>query len=218
MSSEAAVMSKSALRRQRERNERLRIILAAAEDFFYREGYHKTSMERIADEAEVSVGSLYIYFKNKEDLLVHLLDQFGFELRELLGKTFSEEGVGFDGLRRASRAFFVDFCHDSPARLAIIFRESVGQSEAVENHRKHLFEKLIDDLESALERIAANEGVSFRSRESKRVMAASILGMYERLAYHYLIWAESGDDREQLALVAEDAVEFIIGGIGALAR
>ncbi len=58
-------------------------------------------MERIADEAEVSVGSLYVYFKNKEDLLVHLLDQFGFELRELLGKTFSEEGVGFDGLRRA---------------------------------------------------------------------------------------------------------------------
>ena len=72
-----APLSKSALRRQREREQRLETILAAAGRLFAREGYHRTGMERIADEAEVSVGTVYFYFKNKEDLLVKLLDQTG---------------------------------------------------------------------------------------------------------------------------------------------
>jgi AcrR family transcriptional regulator len=206
--------SKSALRRQREREERLKIILGAAESFFAAEGYHQTSMERIADEAEVSVGSLYVYFKNKEDLLIKLLDDIGFELRELLGQAFAESGIGFDGLRRASEVFFNEFCRNNPGKIAIIFRESVGQSEVVEEHRKRIFEKLITDLDKALAGLASREGLSFRTDESRRIMAASILGTYERLAYHYLIWT---DQPERLETVARDAADFIIGGIRALA-
>ena len=54
---ETAVMSRSAMRRQRERTERLKTILAAAETFFAREGYHQTSMERIADEVRACLMS-----------------------------------------------------------------------------------------------------------------------------------------------------------------
>jgi hypothetical protein len=42
------------------------------------------------------------------------------------------------------------------------------------------------------------------------VMAASILGMFERLAYHYMIWQDRPD---ALQAVGEDAVRFIIGGV-----
>ena len=48
--------SRSTLRRQREREQRLQTILAAAGTLFAREGYHRTGMEWIADKAEVSVG------------------------------------------------------------------------------------------------------------------------------------------------------------------
>lgn len=213
MASVSTTPSKSALRRQREREERLGIILDAAERFFAEEGYHKTSMEKIADEAEVSVGSLYLYFKNKEDLLIKLLDNIGFELREILGNAFSESGTGYDSLRRASTAFFDTFCRNFPNKIAIIFRESVGQSGAVEDHRRRIFEKLIDDLEGALEQLAKTENIEFRGAQSRRIMAASILGTYERLAYHFLIWS---DHPERLATVSEDAADFIIGGIRAL--
>jgi hypothetical protein len=46
-------------------------------------------------------------------------------------------------------------------------------------------------------------------------MAASILGMFERLAYHYLIWQ---DRRADLGAVGQDAVAFIVGGIRNLLR
>lgn len=98
-------LSKTALRRQREREHRYESILSAAELLFAREGYLQASMERIADSAEVSVGTLYFYFKNKEDLLVHLLDKISFELRELLGSEFIKADFSLDGIKSAGHVF-----------------------------------------------------------------------------------------------------------------
>ena len=66
-STEKKSLSKTALRRQREREQRYESILKSAELLFAREGYLQASMERIADSAEVSVGTLYFYFKNKKN-------------------------------------------------------------------------------------------------------------------------------------------------------
>jgi len=206
---EKAPPTRSALRRQREREQRLQTILDAAGTLFAREGYHRTGMERIADEAEVSVGTVYFYFKNKEDLLVKLLDQTGYELRNLLGAAFKNADGTLEGLRRAGKVFFEDFCPNHPEKIALIFRESAGQSEVVEAHRKKIFNKLIADLQTALQSVAANLG-PFHSPMAAEVMAASILGMFERLAYHYMIWQ---DRPEALPAVGEDAVRFIIGGV-----
>ncbi len=206
--------TKSALRRQREREQRLQTILAAAGRLFAREGYHRTGMERIADEAEVSVGTVYFYCKNKEDLLVKLLDQTGYELRNLLGEAFRNADGTLEGIRRAGMVFFEDFCPRHPDQIALIFRESVGQGETVEAHRKKIFDKLIDDLMTALKSIGDNLG-PFESTMAEEVMAASILGMFERLAYQYLIWQDRHAD---LDAVGRDAVAFIVGGIQNLLR
>ena len=205
----APAMTRSAMRRQRERELRLQTILTAAGTLFAREGYHQNGMERIADEAEVSVGTVYFYFKNKEDLLVKLLDQTGYELRNLLGTAFKNADGTLEGLRRAGKVFFEDFCPNHPEKIALIFRESAGQSEVVEIRRKKIFNKLIDDLQAALSSVADNLG-PFHSPMAAEVMAASILGMFERLAYQYMIWQ---DRKEALQEVGAEAVRFIIGGV-----
>ena len=203
--------SKSALRRQREREKRYRTIFNAAEWLFARQGYHKTSMEQIADRAEVSVGTVYFYFKNKEDLLVHLIGDIGYQLRNLLGRDFSKADGSLDGFSRAGIVFFDEFCTRNPERLAIFFRESAGQSEAVESHRKKIFNKLIEDVQAALVRLQKKSGARFQSSLSAEIMAVSIMGMYERIAYHYLIWQ---DDRSaDIETIAQDAVAFIVGGV-----
>jgi AcrR family transcriptional regulator len=207
--------SRSALRRQREREQRLQTILAVAERLFAREGYHKTGMERIADEAEVSVGTVYFYFKNKEDLLLQLLDQTGYELRDLLGDAFRNAGGTLEGIRRAGMVFFEAFCPRHPDKLAIVFRESAGQSELVEERRKRIFGKLIADVQEALQQVARTSGTGFRSAASAEVMATCILGMFERLSYHYLIWQQRPQD---LQGVGQEAVEFIVGGVSNLMR
>ncbi|BBO70861.1 hypothetical protein DSCA_47910 [Desulfosarcina alkanivorans] len=208
-------LSKSALRRQREREQRLETILGAAQTLFAADGYHKASMEKIADTAEVSVGTLYFYFKNKEDLLVKLLGQIGFDLRNMLGSAFKNADLSLAGIREAGRIFFEDFCPNHPENIAIFFRESVGQGEVVEAHRKKIFDKLIDDVCQALMRVCENQGGRFQSDLSAEVMATSIMGMFERLAYHNLIWQ---DRSAELKTIGQDAIDFIIGGIERLVR
>lgn len=208
-------LSKSALRRQREREQRFQTILNAAQTLFATEGYHKAGMERIADDAEVSVGTVYFYFKNKEDLLIQLLSQIGFDLRNQLGEAFKATDISLAGIREAGRIFFEEFCPHHPESIAIFFRESVGQSSAAEKRRKKIFEKMIDDVRQALIRVGENQGLAFQSELSAEVMATSIMGMFERLAYQYLIWQDRSGD---LKTIGKDAMDFIIGGIETLCR
>ena len=90
--------SRSQIRRERERAHRCRTILDAAESLFADQGFIKTSVDQIADAAEVSVGTVYFYFKNKEALLADLFDESLFLLRSLLGKKFETARTPVEGM------------------------------------------------------------------------------------------------------------------------
>lgn len=55
-------------RRKREKKQRTEDILRAAEKLFAANGFAATTMDQIAREAELSKGSLYTYFKGKDDV------------------------------------------------------------------------------------------------------------------------------------------------------
>lgn len=59
-------------RRERERDRRREEITAAAQRVFAAKGYAAATMEDIASEAELSKGTLYLYFENKEALFITL--------------------------------------------------------------------------------------------------------------------------------------------------
>lgn len=59
-------------RKERERERRRQQIMVAAKNVFAGKGFSKTTMEDIAREAELSPGTLYLYFKNKDELFASL--------------------------------------------------------------------------------------------------------------------------------------------------
>jgi AcrR family transcriptional regulator len=59
-------------RRKRERETRRHQIMVAAKNVFYQKGFSKSTMEDIARAAELSPGTLYLYFKNKDELYASL--------------------------------------------------------------------------------------------------------------------------------------------------
>ena len=59
-------------RKERERERRRQQIIVAAKRIFKDKGFGRATMEDIAKEAELSPGTLYLYFKNKEDLYASL--------------------------------------------------------------------------------------------------------------------------------------------------
>jgi len=60
-------------RKEKEKKRRRQQIIDAARAVFSEKGFNRASMEDIAREAELSPGTLYIYFKNKEELYASLM-------------------------------------------------------------------------------------------------------------------------------------------------
>lgn len=59
-------------RRERGKREKLERIEQAARRLFAEHGYDKTTTRMIADAAEIATGTLFVYFPEKLDLLIHL--------------------------------------------------------------------------------------------------------------------------------------------------
>jgi AcrR family transcriptional regulator len=59
-------------RKEREKERRRQQIMVAAKRVFSEKGFNKATMEDIAQEAELSPGTLYLYFRNKEELYASL--------------------------------------------------------------------------------------------------------------------------------------------------
>ncbi|MCB2167813.1 MAG: TetR/AcrR family transcriptional regulator [Deltaproteobacteria bacterium] len=78
-------------RKLREREQRRRQILKAARKVFSSNGFTKTTMEDIAREAELSPGTLYLYFKNKDELYASLSVEVLEHLHERLKRVYIKE-------------------------------------------------------------------------------------------------------------------------------
>lgn len=64
-------------RKQREKEEMRSLILDAARSIFLEKGYELTSIRNIAEQIEYSPGTIYLYFKDKDEIF-HALHEEGF--------------------------------------------------------------------------------------------------------------------------------------------
>ena len=83
-------MDPRSLRKQRELEARRDEILSAAECLFSKHGFFKTSMAEIAGAAQFAMGTLYRFFKSKEDIYISLVEAKVEELMSLLEERVSQ--------------------------------------------------------------------------------------------------------------------------------
>ena len=83
---------KNLSRREREKLLHRRQMLDAALELFSEKGYHNVSMHEIAERAEFAIGTLYKFFKNKEDLYRALVMEKSTEIFCELSAPLSSDG------------------------------------------------------------------------------------------------------------------------------
>ncbi len=86
-------------RRQREKEQRQNSIITVAERLFYARGYDSVSMDEIAQEAELSKGALYFYFKKKDTLFFAIVSRKQTELVDLMAERLKDKATGRAKLR-----------------------------------------------------------------------------------------------------------------------
>ena len=76
-------------RKDREREQRREEIITAAQKVFFEKGLPAATMDEIAEEAELSKGTLYLYYKSKEDLYLAVMMRGGEVMYEMFRKATS---------------------------------------------------------------------------------------------------------------------------------
>jgi TetR/AcrR family transcriptional regulator len=92
-------------RKEREKKKRRNTIIDAAEKVFFSKGMENATMDEVAEKAELSKGTLYLYFKNKEELL-HGIVARGLEiLLKMFHTAVKKEEKGIDKIKAIGRAY-----------------------------------------------------------------------------------------------------------------
>ena len=92
-------------RREREREQRKRHILDTARKLLLEKGLTATSINQIAKHSELSVGAIYFYFKDKEELFAALQLE-GLELlRQTISESVAPECSPEEKIRSIARAY-----------------------------------------------------------------------------------------------------------------
>jgi AcrR family transcriptional regulator len=165
--------------RERNKRDKLERILRAAGELFRGQGFEATTARQICERAEIGTGTLFLYVRDKRELLFLLF-------RPLAERTFRRlphglsagEGV-VDGLMRLFGAFYRLYARD--VRLSRLFvQELLFRSDASEGMRS-----LRAELGARVQQVVEDG----RTRgELRRDFEAARLG--QALAAHYVFWLQ----------------------------
>jgi AcrR family transcriptional regulator len=115
-------------RRAREKELRRRSILDAARAVFFEDGFHLATVDDVAARAEVSKGTVYLYFESKETILAHLLLEGLDELVAVLEEAYAAERDIAPGerLRRLAMGY-LNFFQANPHYFRLIMALDRGR-------------------------------------------------------------------------------------------
>ncbi len=91
-------------RREREKLAQRQEMLSAALELFSEKGFRNVSMLEIAEKSEFAVGTLYKFFRNKDDLYKALLREQADTFDDALGIAIGEPGPEIEKLRSYVKA------------------------------------------------------------------------------------------------------------------
>ena len=107
-------------RRTREKEQLRRQIIAAARELFVNEGYENVSMRKIADKIEYSPTTIYLYFKDKADLLDSVCKETLLDLLNTLELLNRDKSNPVETLKKSGKAY-VDFGLKYPQDYKLTF-------------------------------------------------------------------------------------------------
>mgnify|MGYP001164582465 FL=1 len=189
-------------------------ILSAAEKVFAAKGFFPTTMSEIAETAEFGTGTLYKYFKSKEDLYFTLIDEKTDEINrlvksELLQKTLAIErikkvlGLQLEFIER-NRDFFRIYTSEG-SRFEWTVKDELG---------KGIHEKMVTYIHILAEVMNQGiEGGEFRALNPMD-LAHALAGIVNSYIFEWLISPQS----YPLISKLDTVLEIFLGGAQQMER
>jgi TetR/AcrR family fatty acid metabolism transcriptional regulator len=160
-------------------------ILAAAERIFAQRGFFHARVSEIAREAGVADGTIYLYFKSKDELLISLFESRMERVVVSLGAAIESAGPR---ARDRLVAFLDTYAHmvvDNPALAEVLTVELRQSSKFMKEYQSRQFGDFLRLLGGLVS--DGQEAGEFDRELPAPVVARAIFGMLDELALAWLL-------------------------------
>ena len=181
-------------------------ILDAATKVFAQRGFFQSKVSEIAKEAGVADGTIYLYFKNKDDLLISI---FEVKMQEVISR-FRDAIVDADDARSRLRMLIKMHLAEFQAHpdLAAVFQVELRQSSRfMREYKKGELKQYLDIIGEIVEQ-GQREG-SFRSDIPMGLTKRLIFGTLDEVVSTWLLAGK----RYDLEALADPMVDLFMRGI-----
>jgi len=134
-------------RRARQKESVREEILDAARTLFVKEGYEHVSIRKIAEKIEYAPGTIYLYFRDKAEILDRLCEETFSKLAQKMHAINADPSNPLDGLRRGLRTY-IQFGIDNPNHYIVTF----VQAKQIPGHQPKAGELCFENLRGAVRR------------------------------------------------------------------
>ena len=190
------------------------MLLTRAKKLFSKRGYYQTQISDIVKNAKIARGTVYQYFKNKDDIFVTLLKTAYEEWQETIAKEM--EGVDVASLPPREYVKFrirnsLSYFAKDPELSNLILRMGQGLPANLVQVIDRLDKEIIDQM-----RVEIGWGVKNRvlRKDLDIELAANVVhGAIIRVAYHYFVKKKARNKPEDMDGLADEILEMLAPGM-----
>jgi TetR/AcrR family fatty acid metabolism transcriptional regulator len=186
-------------------DDKRRRILEAAVRVFAKKGYFASRVSDVARRAGIADGTIYLYFRNKEDILVSLFDDV---MKEHIARGREElrRTPGASAKLHAIAARHLRLLGENPD-LAVVFQVELRQSTRfMERFTASWFKDYLELLTTAI--AEGQKDGSLRAELPKKVLAKALFGALDEMVTSWMLGRRNYD----LAELAPPVVELFLRG------
>lgn len=181
-------------------------IIEAAVKVIAENGYHASQVSKIAKEAGVADGTIYLYFKNKEDVLVSVFEEKMGQFIDKIAKAANEQPDAKQKLKTLIQMHFEQL--EANHHLAVVTQLELRQS----NYTLRLqINKVLKPYLDIIDEII-NEGIKnkeFRADLNTSLLRQMIFGTLDEVVTNWVMKERKYD----LGSQAEEVHKFLTEGL-----
>lgn len=181
-------------------------IIEAAVEVIAKNGYHGSQVSKIAKEAGVADGTIYLYFKNKEDILVSVFEEKMGQFIEKIANETSKQSNADQKLKVLIEMHFSQL--ENNPELAIVTQLELRQSDpSLRMQINNVLKAYLNVIDEIIE-----EGINdnqFRNDINPALIRQMIFGTLDEVVTNWVMKERKYELRAQ----ADDVHKFLTNGL-----
>ncbi|HVE92417.1 MAG TPA: TetR/AcrR family transcriptional regulator [Actinomycetota bacterium] len=179
-------------------------LLEAAEEIFGRDGYHAASIADLTREAEVAMGTFYVYFTSKQECLIELVNARGHELRTELRE--ATQGLASRAeIERAGFATFLAWVRRHPDIYRVVRNAEFVDREVFRQWYRKLGQSYVRGLRQSMD--AGNI-----DHADPEALAYCLMAVADFTGMRWVLWEDGAQVPKR---VFDTVMQFVLRGLGA---